>query len=333
MYGFFMVIAGFALVLFGLSYQVNPLIAQSAVPAWEQVSVNGLLSNPSNYAGHLVKTNGYVITNTGAYFGGKYSLYEAVHVAIIPTDPNIALSWSGSGDDPLNLASYVQFTYDGQQITQNTLGVVPRMVWIIGTFTDMGQIVDAPRYVIVVSSVSWYETQTITQTTSQTLTARTEHYAVTVPVNGFAELRLATNPSTGCSWWIQSQPSGVEITTSSGTDPGITCPVGVAGCSNLLTIYTIKGLVAGEYVVEFRNGHAWAKNEYYIVVLFHLTVLPQTQTGTTTLTTTTIYTTTFTATTSTTQPPFPFQLPTQPAAVASTSIGIILLIIGLIMFI
>jgi predicted secreted protein len=114
-----------------------------------------------------------------------------------------------------------------------------------------------------------------------TLTARTEQYTATVPVGGSAELRLATNPSTGTSWWIQSQPSGVEITTSSGTDPSITCPVGVGGCSNLLTIYTVKGLVVGEYVVEFRNGHAWAKNEYYIVVLFHLTVLAQTQTQTT----------------------------------------------------
>ncbi len=126
--------------------------------------------------------------------------------------------------------------------------------------------------------------------TTSTLTSRTEQYTASVPVGGSAELRLATNPSTGCSWWIQSQPSGVEITTSSGTDSSIDC-AGRAGCSNLQTIYTIKGLAAGEYVVEFRNGHAWAKNEYYIVVLFHLTVLPQTQVQTTVVTVSTVATT------------------------------------------
>lgn len=65
-------------------------------------------------------------------------------------------------------------------------------------------------------------THTFTQTT-QTLPTGTDQYAATVLVGQASELRLATSPSAGCSWWIQSQPSGVSIIESSGTDPSIDC--------------------------------------------------------------------------------------------------------------
>lgn len=142
--------------------------SNAQVPAWEQVSVSELLGNPSNYAGHLVRAGGYIVECTCSApsldcpFGcPKYSLYEATHevAAVIPTDPNIALSWSETVDP---LVSFVQFTYDGQQIVQHASGV-PRTVWIIGTFLDRERIMDAPRYIIIVSSISWYETVTLCQ--------------------------------------------------------------------------------------------------------------------------------------------------------------------------
>ena len=264
-----MVIAGFALVLFGLSYQVNPLIAQTAVSAWEQVSVSELLNNPSNYAGHLVRTNGYVITNTGAYFGGKYSLYEAVHEApaVIPTDPNVALSWSGTVDP---LANYISGWYDGQTISCNPpcppcanppcqcpmLCIAPRMVWIAGNFMDRGQIADAPQYIIIVGNVSWYETTTVTtmSTTACTLT-------ITVTLtSGQPYPPLALLPPGACYAFVTVNPTTTQT-------------------SQITTITQTVSTTTSSGVV------------------------------------------------------FPLQLPTQPAAVASTSVGIILLIIGIIMLI
>lgn len=147
-------------------------------------------------------------------------------------------------------------------------------------------------------------TTVTTTNTITTTTARTDQYVATVRAGQTTELRFPTNPSTGCSWWIQSQPSNVQITVSSGTDTNIDCR-GIPGCSNLLTIYTIRAPVAGDFTIEFRYGHAWATDEYYTVAVLHLTVLPsgvtQTQTGSLVTTTQTItITKTLTTTTVTT---------------------------------
>lgn len=59
----------------------------------------------------------------------------------------------------------------------------------------------------------------------------------------------------------------------------------------------------GEYMIEFRNGRAWAKNEYYAVAMFHVTVLSQI--ATITSVTTVVHTTTvFPVNSQTTTPQF-----------------------------
>lgn len=72
---------------------------------------------------------------------------------VTPEDPHIALSWSGTVDP---LVSFVQLQYDGQRIIPP--GLEPRRVWVIATFTDRGNIMDAPRYVLIVSDVFWLGT-------------------------------------------------------------------------------------------------------------------------------------------------------------------------------
>lgn len=101
----------------------------------------------------------------------------------------------------------------------------------------------------------------------------TKTYNLTVEIGQIGQVRLPVNPSTGCSWWVESAPSGVEISTSNGTDPTVDCGNPLrAGCSNAVVVYSFRPNTAGEYTVELRYGHAWARNEYYQVAIVHLIV-------------------------------------------------------------
>jgi predicted secreted protein len=102
---------------------------------------------------------------------------------------------------------------------------------------------------------------------------RTETYNLTVEVGQIGQVRLPVNPSTGCSWWVESAPSSVGISTSSDVDPTIDCGNPPRpGCSNEIVVYSFKSNTAGDYTIELRYGHAWARNEYYEIVMVQLTV-------------------------------------------------------------
>ena len=101
----------------------------------------------------------------------------------------------------------------------------------------------------------------------------TSTYNLTLAVGEVGQVRLPVNPSTGCSWWVESAPSSVDISTSDDVDPTIDCGYPPRlGCSNQVVVYSFKPNEAGEYSIELRYGHAWARNEYYQVTIVHLTV-------------------------------------------------------------
>jgi hypothetical protein len=64
----------------------------------------------------------------------------------------------------------------------------------------------------------------------------------------------------------------MEITVTADVDSSIDC-AGKVGCSNRIVTYSFKPTAPGDYAIELRSGHAWAKQEYYEVVIIHLTVL------------------------------------------------------------
>lgn len=101
----------------------------------------------------------------------------------------------------------------------------------------------------------------------------TSTYNLNLGVGEVGQVRLPVNPSTGCSWWVESAPSSVDISVSDDVDPTIDCghPPRL-GCSNQVVVYSFKPNEAGDYSIELRYGHAWARNEYYQVAIVHLTV-------------------------------------------------------------
>jgi hypothetical protein len=103
----------------------------------------------------------------------------------------------------------------------------------------------------------------------------TEIYNLSVGVGETGQVRLHDNPSTGCSWWVESAPQStvVDISISGDVDPTIDCGNPPRpGCSNQVVVYSFKSNRPGDYTIELRNGHAWAHNEYYAVAIVHLTV-------------------------------------------------------------
>jgi hypothetical protein len=105
--------------------------------------------------------------------------------------------------------------------------------------------------------------------------ATSEIYNFSVGVGEIGQVRLHVNPSTGCSWWVESAPpsSVVDISVSGGIDPTIDCgDPPRPGCSNQVVFYSFKSNTPGDYTIELRNGHAWAHSEYYVVAIVHLTV-------------------------------------------------------------
>ena len=105
----------------------------------------------------------------------------------------------------------------------------------------------------------------------------TETYDLTVEIGQVGQVRLPVNPSTGCSWWVESAPSSVDISTSNGTDPTVDCGNPPrAGCSNAVAVYSFKPNMAGNFTIELRYGHSWAHSEYYEIAIVHLSVLPLT---------------------------------------------------------
>jgi len=104
----------------------------------------------------------------------------------------------------------------------------------------------------------------------------TEIYDLNVGIDEIGQVRLHVNPSTGCSWWVESAPpsSVVDISVSSDIDPTIDCGNPPRpGCSNQIVVYSFKSSTPGDYTIELRNGHAWAHSEYYAVAIVHLTVV------------------------------------------------------------
>ena len=103
--------------------------------------------------------------------------------------------------------------------------------------------------------------------------ARSETYDLKVGIGEVGRLRLPVNPSTGCSWWVESAPpsSVVDISVSEDVDPTIDCgnPPRL-GCSNQIAVYSFKSAVPGDHKIELRYGHAWAHDECYAII--HLTV-------------------------------------------------------------
>ena len=100
----------------------------------------------------------------------------------------------------------------------------------------------------------------------------TQNHYLNLSVGEAGQVELPVNPSTGTSWWVQSAPSNIEVNSSSSVNTSITCPSGIAGCSNQLTVYSFMSNESGNYTVELRLGHAWAHEEYYEVDLVYLTV-------------------------------------------------------------
>jgi len=102
-----------------------------------------------------------------------------------------------------------------------------------------------------------------------------EVHNLSVGIGEVARVRLRVNPSTGCSWWVESAPpsSVVDISVSEDVDPTIDCgnPPRL-GCSSQIAVYSFKSTVPGDYKIELRYGHAWAHGEYYTVAIVHLTV-------------------------------------------------------------
>ena len=114
----------------------------------------------------------------------------------------------------------------------------------------------------------------LTQSDAQ-VTAET--YNLTVEIGQIGHIRLPVNPSTGSSWWVESAPSSVDISTSNSTDPTVDCgnPPRL-GCSNAIVVYSFKPNMAGNFTIELRYGHSWAHSEYYEIAIVHLDVLPHT---------------------------------------------------------
>jgi predicted secreted protein len=111
------------------------------------------------------------------------------------------------------------------------------------------------------------------QNNSPTIQVSTQEYYLSLATGEAGQLSLPVNPSTGTSWWVQSAPTSViSITNSSGINSSINCGAQMAGCSNQLTIYSFNASTPGNYTVELRLGHSWAQNEYYEIVMVHLTV-------------------------------------------------------------
>ena len=101
----------------------------------------------------------------------------------------------------------------------------------------------------------------------------TSTYNLNLAVGEVGQVRLPVNPSTGCSWWVESAPSSVDISTSDDVDLTIDCGYPPRlGCSNQVVVYSFKPNEAGEYSIELRYGHAWARNEYYQVAIVRLSV-------------------------------------------------------------
>jgi hypothetical protein len=99
-------------------------------------------------------------------------------------------------------------------------------------------------------------------------------YDITVNVGDVGQVRLPTNPSTGCEWWVESAPDAVEISVSGGINTAIDCGNPPRpGCSNQVAVYSFSSNTAGYYTIELRYGHSWAHDEYYQVAIVHLTVV------------------------------------------------------------
>jgi predicted secreted protein len=108
----------------------------------------------------------------------------------------------------------------------------------------------------------------------------TDTYNVNVGIGEVGQVRLHVNPSTGCSWWVESAPpaSVVDISVSSDVDPTIDCGNPPRpGCSNEMAVYSFRSNTPGTYTIELRYGHAWAHSEYYTVAMVQLTVTGPTE--------------------------------------------------------
>jgi len=99
-----------------------------------------------------------------------------------------------------------------------------------------------------------------------------DHYMVLIKGQTL-EFTLSGNPTTGCTWWIQDTPVDV-IVTFARKEPGtLECPINVGGCGQEFTVYSIASNSVNEYTVQFRFGHDWNHDEYYIIAYLHIWVV------------------------------------------------------------
>jgi predicted secreted protein len=100
----------------------------------------------------------------------------------------------------------------------------------------------------------------------------TESYNLVLAKGQSHEFRLSGNPTTGCEWWIQDKPANLEVIELRHEAGTLSCPPNSVGCGQEFTVYSVKSDVLGEYIVEFRFGHPWNHDEYYIIAYLHVTV-------------------------------------------------------------
>lgn len=113
-----------------------------------QTKIADLLASPIAYDGMKIKTQGYLVRYTGAFFGDRYALYAYDPMnQYFAENPSVAV-----GGNSETLDHYVSFVYDGTRFDIRE-GARPVEVAIEGTFRFRGRVTDASPYYIEVSRV------------------------------------------------------------------------------------------------------------------------------------------------------------------------------------
>lgn len=113
----------------------------------EEVEIAGLLSNARLYDGKMVKVHGFLVKNTGLFWGEVYDLYA---VDPIQVEKTVCVALTTKSEI---LERYVLYTWDGVEFTRIRENVYPAgsILVVEGIFHDQGMVVDAPQYYIDVS--------------------------------------------------------------------------------------------------------------------------------------------------------------------------------------
>jgi hypothetical protein len=107
-------------------------------------------------------------------------------------------------------------------------------------------------------------------------TVTVTNYELVVLKDTIGEFRLSFNPTTGNSWWIESNTGDVEVVDIVQVAGTASCPAGSVGCGQEFTVYHLRSSGVGIYTMEFRLGHSWNKDEYYNVAFLKLYIVDRT---------------------------------------------------------